>query len=79
MSWAEEQDWFGLEDLALEAIREQEENSFYVVLIGYNNQDETLIDYPFDTKEEAIKKAMSYKGKYKTAKIIKGKSVRFKK
>lgn len=26
----------GLEELALEAVIEQEENSFYVVLVGYN-------------------------------------------
>lgn len=77
MSWAEEQSWFGLEDLALEATREQEENSFYVVLIGYNNQCETLIDYPFTTIEEARKETMSYKGKYKKAKIYKGKPAGF--
>lgn len=71
MSWAEEQPWFGLEDLALEAIREQEENGFYVVLIGYNNQCETLIDYPFTTIEEARKEAMSYKANAKQQKYAK--------
>lgn len=73
MSWAEEQSWYGLEDLALETLREQEENGFYVILIGYKNQCETLIDYPFYTREEAIKEAMSYKGKCKKARIVQGK------
>lgn len=67
----------GLEDLALEAVREQEENGFYVVLIGYKKQCETLIDYPFATIEEARKEAMSYRGKCKTARIIKGKPAGF--
>lgn len=66
----------GLEDLALRAIMEQEENSYYVVLKG-NNHCKTLIDYPFDSIEEAREAALSYKGQYKTATITKGKPIGF--
>lgn len=69
----------GLEDLALEAVKEQKENGFYVVLIGYKSQCKTLIDYPFATIEEARKGTMSYKGKCKTAYITKGKPAGFEK
>lgn len=59
------------------SVNYKSKDGFYVVLIGYNNQCKTLIDYPFATIEEARKGTMSYKGKCKTAYITKGKPVGF--
>lgn len=73
MSWAEEQPWFGLEDQALAALREQEENGYYIALMGYKGHKEYLIDYPFDSIEKARREAFTYKGVCKTAKIYHGK------
>lgn len=73
MSWAEEQSWFGLEDLAMNTLREQEENGYYIALIDYRGHKEYLIDYPFDSIEKARREIFTYRNICKKAKIYHGK------
>lgn len=55
----------------------QDNESFYVTLIGYGEECEVLIDEPFKTRDEARNHAMTYKGKAKTAVIHKGRPIGF--
>ena len=66
MSWAEEQSWFGLEDQAMDALREQKE--YKLELVGYDKSI-TTIPTSFSSMKEAKEAAMQYKGKFKTARI----------
>lgn len=57
MSWAEEQDWFGLEDLANEAYEEEPQREpqvkYYVVLKFKGQEECKLINNPFSDIEDA--------------------------
>ena len=71
----------GMAEIAAEEYLEQqrieEEESYYITLLGFGDECEVLVDIPHNTKEEAIKEAKTYKGKAKTAKIYKGRPIGF--
>lgn len=73
MSYAEEQAWWGLEDLAMDALIEQEENAYYIVLIGYKGHEEYLIDCPFYSMNKAMREAAKYTKICKKIKVFHGK------